>query len=142
MYRSRTEACSAHSRATLSRGRAAAFAAISLGLFLTGCADFYAPHEGDSYLDRRDTIALSGGDAVAGNTVTQMVDPWPAYSGDRNIAFNGQKMQTAVERYRTGKVIEPVDPEEATTANASGQNISTTVNTGGAAPAATTTPGQ
>lgn len=135
MCRSRTDGAR---RAT--RGLAAA---VVLGLLLAGCAEFAAPHEGDSYLDRRDTLALSGGDAVAGNTITQMVDPWPPCSGDRNIAFNGQKMQTAVERYRTGKVIQPVDPEQATDNNQSGQTISqTTVNTGGAAPAATTAPGQ
>ena len=44
------------------------------------------------YLDRRDTIALAGGDAVMTNRVTQMVDPWPL----------------AYTRYRTGKVIPPV----------------------------------
>jgi hypothetical protein len=32
------------------------------------------------YLDRRDTIAKSGGNAVATNVVTQMVDPWPLAS--------------------------------------------------------------
>jgi hypothetical protein len=133
MSRSRTE------RARLAR----LFAVAALGTSLAGCADFYAPREGDSYLDHRDTLSPHGGDAVDGNTITQMVDPWPAYSGDRNIAFNGQKMQGAVERYRTGKVIQPVDPEEATTSNASGQTVSTTVNTGGAAPAASsTTPSQ
>lgn len=59
------------------------------------------------YIDRRDTIALSGGNAVATNVVTHMVDPWPRDSANRNIAFNGAKMQTAVERYRTNKVITP-----------------------------------
>ena len=39
-----------------------------------------------------------------------MVDPWPPHSGNTNIAFNGQKMQSAVERYRTDKVTPPVDP--------------------------------
>lgn len=66
---------------------------------LTGCSE---------YLDRRDTVALSGGNAVATNKVTQMVDPWPRASANRNIAFNGDKMQSAVERYRTNKVIPPV----------------------------------
>lgn len=66
---------------------------------LAGCSE---------YLDRRDTIALSGGNAVATNQVTQMVDPWPRDSANRNIAFNGEKMQSAVERYRTNKVIPPV----------------------------------
>jgi hypothetical protein len=64
----------------------------------------------DLYVDRRDTIALGAGDAIAANKVVQMVDPWPAASGNRNIAFNGQKMQSAVERYRTNRVIPPADP--------------------------------
>ncbi|HEY6024466.1 MAG TPA: hypothetical protein VIV34_09855 [Pseudolabrys sp.] len=70
------------------------------GLFavLGGCSE---------YLDRRDSIALSGGNAVATNVVTHTVDPWPRASANRNIAFNGQKMETAVERYRTNRVIAP-----------------------------------
>ena len=59
------------------------------------------------YLDRRDSIARSGGNAVATNVVTQMVDPWPRASANRNIAFNGERMESAVERYRTNRVIPP-----------------------------------
>jgi hypothetical protein len=59
------------------------------------------------YLDRRDTIALSGGNAVATNVVTHMVDPWPRESANRNIAYNGAKIETAYERYRTNRVITP-----------------------------------
>jgi hypothetical protein len=59
------------------------------------------------YLDRRETIARSGGNAVATDVVTQMVDPWPRDSANRNIAFNGARMETAVERYRTNRVIPP-----------------------------------
>jgi len=59
------------------------------------------------YLDRRDTIALGAGDAVATDKVIQMVDPWPRASANKNIAFNGEKMQTAVERYRTNRVYPP-----------------------------------
>ena len=65
---------------------------------LAGCSE---------YIDRRDTIALSGGNAVATNEVSQMVDPWPRASADKNIAFSGPKMEAAVERYRTGRVIQP-----------------------------------
>src|SRR5579863_449891 len=79
--------------------RAARFiAAGAIAAGLAGCSN------ADLFLDRRDTIALGGGDAVAADKVTQIVDPWPAYSGDRTIAYNGQKMQSAAERYRTGKV--------------------------------------
>ena len=65
---------------------------------LAGCSE---------YLDRRETISLNGGNSVATNEVTQMVDPWPRDSADRNIAYNGAKMESAVERYRTNKVIPP-----------------------------------
>ncbi|MGC1091727.1 MAG: hypothetical protein WA905_03235, partial [Pseudolabrys sp.] len=58
-------------------------------------------------LDRRDTIALSGGNAVATNMVTQMVDPWPRESANHNIAFNGPRMEGAMERYRTNRVTAP-----------------------------------
>jgi hypothetical protein len=59
------------------------------------------------YLDRRDSIALGAGDAVAANKVTQMVDPWPAASADKRIGFNGERMVSAVERYRTNRTYAP-----------------------------------
>jgi hypothetical protein len=78
-----------------------------LGATLGGCSEYY--------FDRRDTITLYSGDAVASNRMTQMVDPWPAASGRRNIAFSGEKAATASERYRTGRIIPPVN---ATTSSA------------------------
>ena len=56
------------------------------------------------YFDRRDTVSFAAGDAVAVNKVTHMIDPWPPYAGNRNIAFDGERMQAAAERYRTNKV--------------------------------------
>jgi hypothetical protein len=78
---------------------------------LAGCSE---------YLDRRDNIALSGGNSVASNEVTHMVDPWPRDSANREIAYNGDKMQTAVERYRTNKVIPPVGTGTSTSYQAPG----------------------
>ena len=75
-----------------------ALALAALGVLLAGCSE---------YLDRRETISLNGGNALATNEVTMMVDPWPRDSANRNIAFNGAKLETAVERYRTNKVITP-----------------------------------
>ncbi len=86
----------------MARVIAAAVGAVAFGAMLGGCSDLY--------FDRRDTIALSGGNAVDGNAVAQMVDPWPPQSGNTNIAFNGQKMQSAIEHYRTNNVVQPVDP--------------------------------
>ena len=78
-----------------------------LGAMLGGCSEYY--------FDRRDTITLYSGDAVATNRVTQMIDPWPVASGRRNIAYSGEKAAIAAERYRTGRVIPPIN---ATTSSA------------------------
>jgi hypothetical protein len=76
---------------------AAAVAAAAISSMLGGCSDLYT--------DRRDTVSLSGGDAVAANRVAQMVDPWPPHSGNTNIAFNGERMQRTVECYRDDNVV-------------------------------------
>jgi len=82
-----------------------------LAMTLAGCAD------PGLYLDRRDSIALGAGDAVAADAALQTVDPWPPQSMNTRIAENGQRMQSAVERYRTDKVTQPVDPMMLQTAN-------------------------
>jgi hypothetical protein len=78
-----------------------------LGLTLGGCSDIY--------FDRRDTISLVSGEAMAANRVTHTIDPWSSASGNRNIAYNGEKAAAAAARYRTGRVIPPVN---ATTSSA------------------------
>lgn len=75
--------------------------ALLLGLTLGGCSDIY--------FDRRDTISIVSGEAMAANRVTQMIDPWPAASGKRNIAYSGEKAALASECYRLGKVVKPVN---------------------------------
>jgi hypothetical protein len=76
--------------------------ALAVSCALSGCSDIY--------FDRRETVVPYAGDAKAINQVTMMVDPWPPYSANRNIAFNGERMQGAVERYRTHNVIRPLNP--------------------------------
>lgn len=61
---------------------------------LGGCAE---------YLDRKDTLAFSAGNAVQTNIVTHVADPWPANSRNKNFATNGQRMQRAIENYRCGR---------------------------------------
>ena len=78
------------------KSRGLAILALVAATALGGCTDMY--------LDRRDTVSFAAGDAVAANKVTHMVDPWPVRAGDRNIAFDGERMQAAAERYRTNKV--------------------------------------
>ena len=74
--------------------------AILLGAMLGGCSE--------NYFDRRDSVTLYSGEAMAANRVTQTIDPWPPGSGNRNFAYSGEKAATASERYRTGKIIPPV----------------------------------
>ncbi len=74
------------------------------------------------YLDRRDGLSVQSGNAVQTDKVTQMVDPWPRASADRNIAFDGSVMGSAVERYRTGRVIPPVGNGTSSTYQSTQQN--------------------
>ena len=102
MSRPRTEQSTEPGTNRAARLSACCVTAVGLGLLLAACSD--------DYWVRRDTIALGAGDAIAGNQISQMVDPWPPHSGDKNIAFNGEKMQAAVQRYRTDKVTQPPNP--------------------------------
>jgi hypothetical protein len=75
---------------------------VAVTLVLGGCSDIY--------FDRRETVALGADDHLAVNRVAQMVDPWPYHVDNKNIAFNGDRMQSAAERYRRHEVIRPVSP--------------------------------
>src|SRR5262245_50378447 len=77
-------------------------AVVVLGATLGGCSDIY--------FDRRETVALGADDHIAVNRASQMVDPWPRYVGNKNIAFNGERMQGAADRYQRHEVIRPVPP--------------------------------
>lgn len=109
--------CQSKTKAT-GRLIAAAVAVATLGAMLGGCSDLY--------MDRRDQIGLSSGDAIAANNAMQTRDPWPAHSGNTNLAFNGQKMQTAVERYRTNTPWVPVDPVTGTATPPQQQTLAVT----------------
>src|SRR6266540_2696837 len=88
------------SKSRTKRGCKSLAVLVTLGAALGGCSDIY--------YDRRETVALGADDHIAANRVAQMVDPWPVYVGNKNIAFNGERMQAAVERYRRHEVIRPV----------------------------------
>ena len=83
-------------------GTKAIAAMVVIATAVAGCSEIY--------FDRRETVALSAGDAVATNKVTQTIDPWPRASANNRIAFNGRRLQAAQDRYNRGKVITPVLP--------------------------------
>jgi hypothetical protein len=90
------------------------------------------------YYDRRDSISLGAGDAIAINKAVQTVDPWSRASTNTRLAFDGQRMQTAIERHRLGKTLPPVNvttssaalqqvqQQAAAAASATGQAVSAT----------------
>jgi len=92
----------------MARSQRAVIAAVLLSAMLGGCSDLY--------WDRRDTITLHSGEAMAANVVTETIDPWSRASGNNKIAYSGDKAAAAAERYRTGRVIRPLG---ATTSSAS-----------------------
>lgn len=101
-----------------------------LSATLAGCSDIY--------YDRRETISLTADDARESNRVAQVIDPWPPHSANKNVAFDGNKMQTAVERYRTNKVIQPVNATTSTMAQAQAAAAAQAAASGQNAPAAAT----
>ncbi len=78
---------------------------IMLGLL--ACASLLTGGCSEIYYGRHDTISPHAGDAVATNIATHTIDVWPAEAGEQRIVSNGQKIQAAVERYRTNKVTPP-----------------------------------
>jgi hypothetical protein len=47
---------------------------------------------------------------VQTNVVTHVRDPWPIYARYKNMPFDGERMQSSVERYRTYDPKPPAPP--------------------------------
>ena len=87
--------------------RGVAIAALLVALASTsGCRD---------YLDRKDTVYLGGGNAVAANKVAQTIDPWPPGSFKKHHSTNGQRAAKAMERYVKNEDRDKSIKEDATT---------------------------
>lgn len=86
---------------------------VVLGVTLGACSDLY--------YDRRESITFQAGDAVKANVVAQTIDPWSRASANRNISYNGERMQRAIERYRTNKTTPTMTTSTSSVAQPSGQ---------------------
>jgi hypothetical protein len=104
----------------VTRTLAAAVIAATLCGSLGGCSEYY--------FDRRDSVTLYSGEAMAANRVTQTIDPWSPASGNRNIAYNGEKAAVASERYRTGRVIPPANALTSSTYSQASQQAQQAAN--------------
>jgi hypothetical protein len=56
------------------------------------------------WFERRDSVTLQAGDAVAANKAMMMRDPWPPYVANRDIPVNGVVMDRAIDQYKEGTV--------------------------------------
>jgi len=111
-----------------------AFAAALIGATLAGCSEHLAVSD-NLYTDRRETISPLAGDAIAANRIAQAIDPWSPASERRTITYSGEKMQTANERYRTGRVIPPVNATTSSVSYSQAQQAAQSAASGQAASA-------
>ena len=65
------------------------------------------------YQDSREQF-IGYGDSVRQNSAVMIIDPQPATADNVVLDFDGRKDSIAIERYRTGQVIQP---EVLTTTN-------------------------
>ncbi len=77
-----------------------AFALLCVTAVALGGCKTYGNDEGARYLQRKDTVTLSAGDASRANAVAQTLQPWPPGVGDRNIPIQGTRAARAMECYR------------------------------------------
>jgi hypothetical protein len=52
------------------------------------------------YVDRRDTVAFSTGEAVNQNALAHLIDPWPIDAANRNIPLSGERGARVIRRYQ------------------------------------------
>jgi len=109
-------------------------AAALIGAALAGCSEHLIADSG-LYTERRETISPLTGDAIAANRIAQTIDPWSPASERRSIAYSGEKMQTASERYRTGRVIPPVNATTSSVSYSQAQQAAQSAASGQAASA-------
>lgn len=68
------------------------------GMLVCGC---------DDYLERRDTITLGAGDAIATNKATQTINRWPDAARQDRWLSDGERARIAEARYRRRAVPSP-----------------------------------
>ena len=79
---------------------------LSFGLLVAGMA--LAGCDPSVYQDSR-TQFVGYGDSTRQNSAVMIVDPQPATAANVDLDFDGRKDGIAIENYRQGKVIPPVE---------------------------------
>lgn len=87
----------------------------------------------DMYFDHRDTVSFQSGNAVAANVAVQTIDPWPPGAADQHIPGEGQRVRSAIARYRENKVTPPQGTETSSVGYTPASSGSPAATTGAAA---------
>ena len=56
----------------------------------------------DEYLDRRQGVTLTAGDAMAVNARVQTINPWPPTAHKSRMKTDGEYLRQTIETYREG----------------------------------------
>lgn len=93
--------------ACVSRMISRTIAIAAMGILIAPDIAFAGGDGHGQYLARRDTIALGAGDAMDSNRAIHTIDPWPPYSRNDRLQFDGQRMWLGITRYKKNESIEP-----------------------------------
>ncbi len=69
-------------------------------LMLGGCFD-------EAHYNHSDFVSRDAGNAIAVNSATQTINPWPKEAQDSTINLEGNRAAAAVERYQDNKSLQP-----------------------------------
>ena len=113
--------------------RRSALIGVLAALPLAGCYGLYGYDEAERYVQRKDTVTLSAGDAKEVNARTHMNDAWPRYVSNRNIPMQGTRGVRAMECYRQGAGQQLVSDERGRTPSQNQTNFGGSGGAGGGA---------
>ena len=82
--------------------------AIGLSIAAGGCQE---------YLDRRDTVSLGVGDAIAVNKAAQTIERFPEAANHTRWRSDGERARIGIERYRTRTI-----PDASATGESNGSS--------------------
>ena len=83
--------------------------------------------EGERYLQRKDGVTLSAGDAKDVNARTHMLAAWPQGVGDRRIPMSGPRAVRAIDCYHNP----PASQQAGQQGGQSGTQLNLSIQTGG-----------
>lgn len=93
-----------------------------------------------AYTHRIEGVTVGAGDAAASNAASQIINPWPAYSRDRDIHTESSRMIGAIKRYQSNSGTKSISEPDTPQSKAAPDDTAQDGKTPAVAPAAATPP--